>query len=124
MEGVFGRNINGPAFSVFDMRQIFSQVGFPAGILRKLVKDRALTAVEFRKRLGGGKARTRKAFGEELERRSFLTESLNLFRQFPFMKLDPNRVLILDLEFLAELLTGGVYWNIFDSLTRNRRETF
>ena len=86
--------------------------------MRKLVKDRALTAVEFRKNLCGGKARTRKAFGEELERRSFLTESLNIFGNSRFMKLDPNRVLILDLEFLAELLTGGVYWNIFDSLPR------
>ena len=119
----YGRNIKGPAFSVFDTRQIFSQVGFPPQILRKLVKDRALTAAEFRKRLGG-KARTRKAFGEELERRSFLTESLNLFRQFPFMRLDANGVLILDLEFLAELLTSGVYWNIFDSLPPNRRESF
>ena len=84
--------------------------------MRKLVKDRALTAGESRKRLGGRKARTRKAFGEELERRSFLTESLNLFRQHPLMKLDPNRVLILVLESLAELLTAGVYWNIFDGL--------
>jgi hypothetical protein len=25
---------------------------------------------------------------------------------------------------LAELLTAGVYWNIFDSLPRNRRESF
>jgi hypothetical protein len=120
----YGRNIKGPAFSVFDTRQVFSLVGFPPRMLRKLVKDRALTTEEFRKRLGGGKARTRKAFGEELQRRSFLTESLNLFRQFPLMKLDTNRVLILDLEFLAELLTGGVYWNIFDSLPRNRRESF
>src|ERR1700691_2016494 len=93
-------------------------------MLRKLVKDRALTTEEFRKRLGGGKARTRKAFGEELERRSFLTESLNLFRQNPLMKMDANRVLILDLEFLAELLTAGVYWNIFDSLASAQRETF
>src|ERR1700719_994351 len=93
----YGRNIKGPAFSIFDTRQIFSQVGFPSVTLRKLVKDRALTAAAFRKRLGGDKARTRKAFGEELERRSFLTESLNDFRQYPLMKLDANRVLILDL---------------------------
>jgi hypothetical protein len=120
----YGRNIKGPAFSVFDTRQVFSQVRFPRRILRELIKGRALTAVEFRKRLSEGKARTRKAFGEALERRSFLTESLNLFRQFPFMKLDANHVLILDLEFVVELLTGGVYWNIFDSLPRNRRESF
>jgi hypothetical protein len=120
----YGRNIKSPEFLVFDTRRIFSQVGFPARILRKLVRDRALTAAAFRKRLGGGKPSTRKFFGEELERRPFLTESLNLFRQYPLMKLDANRVLILDLEFLAELLTAGVYWNIFDGLPRNRRETF
>jgi hypothetical protein len=120
----YGRNIKSPAFSIVDMRRIFSQVGFPTAILRKLVKDRALTAAAFRKRLSGGKPRTRKAFGEELERHSFLTESLNDFRHYPFMKLDANRVLILDLEFLTELLTAGVYWNIFDSLPRHRRESF
>jgi hypothetical protein len=120
----YGRNVKGPQFSIFDTRQVFSQVGLPTAILKKLVKDRALTAAEFRKRLGGGKARTRKAFGEELERRSFLTESLNVFRQYPFMKLGANHVLILDLEFLAELLTAGVYWNIFDSLPQNRRKSF
>lgn len=52
----YGRNIKGPAFSVFDTRQVFSQVGFPPRMLRKLVRDRALTTEEFRKRLGGGKA--------------------------------------------------------------------
>lgn len=40
------------------------------------------------------------------------------------LKLDANRVLILDLDFLAELLTAGVYWSIFDSLPANLRGTF
>jgi hypothetical protein len=40
------------------------------------------------------------------------------------MKMDANRVLILDLEFRAELLTAGVYWNIFDGLPPAQRETF
>ena len=120
----YGRKLKGPQFSIFDVRQIFSQVVFPTAILRKLVKDRALTAKAFRKRLPGGNARTRKAFDEEMERRSFLTGSLNVFRNYPLMKLDVNRVLILDRDFVAELLTAGVYWNIFDSLPRNRRESF
>lgn len=92
--------------------------------MKKLVKDRALTAPAFRKRLRDGKRRAPKNFGEELGRTSFLTESLNVFRQSPLVKLDVNRVLILDLEFLAELLTSGVYWSIFDSLPANRREMF
>src|ERR1700722_9311649 len=103
---------------------IFSQVGFPAGILKKLVRDRALTALALRKRLSGSKPLTRKDFGEELGRLPFLTESLNVFRQSPLMNLDANRVLVLDFEFLTELLTSGVYWSIFDSVPANRRETF
>ena len=83
-----------------------------------------MTATEFRKRLSDGKPRTREAFGEELERRSFVADSLNVFRQDPLLRLDTNRMLILELNFLAGLLTSGVYWNIFDSLPQERRETF
>jgi hypothetical protein len=120
----YGRQLKGPDHAVFDIRRVFARVGFPPGILKKLVKERAPTASALRKSLRGGKPLTRKSFSEELGRRSFLTESLNVFRQSPLLKLDANRVLILDLDFLAELLTSGVYWNIFDSLPSNRRETF
>jgi hypothetical protein len=120
----YGRQLKGPEHAIFDVRQIFANVGFPPGILRKLVADRALTAAEFRKRLSGGKPRTRKSFNEELARRSFVADSLNIFRQAPLLKLDTNRMLILDLDFLVELLTSGVYWSIFDSLPKNLREPF
>src|SRR3984893_11326759 len=120
----YGRSLKGAELAVFDVRRIFSKVGFPAGVLRKLVNDRALSAPALRKRLSAGKPRTRTSFDEEIARRSFLSDSLNIFRQCPLMKMDSNRVLILDLEFLAELLTAGVYWNIFDSLPSNQRDTF
>ncbi|HEV2298439.1 MAG TPA: hypothetical protein VGR72_07980 [Candidatus Acidoferrales bacterium] len=120
----YGRNVSSPDFAVFDVRKVFSKVGFPPSILNILVRDRALTPSAFRHRLSIGSSHMQKAFREELRRRSFLTGSLALFRQYPLMKLDANRVLILDLELLAELLTAGVYWNIFNSLPANRRETF
>jgi hypothetical protein len=120
----YGRSLKGAELAIFDVRRVFAKVGFSAGVLRRLVNDRALTTSALRKRLSGGKSRTRKNFDEELERRSFLTDSLNVFRQNPLMKMDANRVLILDLEFLAELLTAGVYWNIFDGLPPAQRETF
>jgi hypothetical protein len=120
----YGRSLKGAELAVFDVRRIFSKVGFPTGVLRKLVNDRALSAPALRKRLSAGKPRTRTSFDEEIARRSFLSDSLNIFRQCPLMKMDSNRVLILDLEFLAELLTAGVYWNIFDSLPSNQRDTF
>jgi hypothetical protein len=120
----YGRALKGSELAIFDVRRIFARVGFPTRILRKLVKDRALTSRALRKRLCAGKTCTRKNFGDELGHRSFLMDSLNIFRQNPLMKMDANRVLILDLDFLAELLTAGVYWNIFDSLPPNKRETF
>jgi hypothetical protein len=120
----YGRSLKNAELAIFDVRHIFAKVGFPEEILRKLVNDRALTASVLRERLSGGRPRTRKDFDEELGRRSFLADSLNIFRQYPLMKMDANRVLILDLEFLGELLTAGVYWNIFDSLPSTQRDTF
>lgn len=120
----YGRQIQRPEYRAFDMRTIFSRVGFPSGILKRLVRDRALTMAELRKRLRAGKPGGRNAFRDELRRRSFLIESLNVFRQRPLLKLDANRVLILDLDFLVELLTSGVYWSIFDNLPVTKRETF
>jgi len=120
----YGRSLKGAELAIFDVRRVFAKVGFSVGVLRRLVNDRALTTSALRKRLSGGKRRTRQNFDEELKRRSFLTDSLNVFRQNPLMKMDANRVLILDLEFVAELLTAGVYWNIFDGLPPAQRETF
>jgi hypothetical protein len=120
----YGRNLTVPDEAVFDVRHVFSKVGFPPGILENLVKERALTISEFEQKLGGGKPCTRDTFVDEIRRRAFVTESLNCFRKFPFLKLDSYRALILDHQFLVELLTSGVYWSIFDSLPINRRETF
>jgi hypothetical protein len=120
----YGRKMETPAQAIFDIRQIFSKVGFPAGVLETLVKARALTLSEFAERLSNGQAATRENLVVELRRRAFLSESLNVFRTFPLFRLDENHVLILDLQFLVELLTAGVYWTLFDGLPIEKRDTF
>lgn len=72
----------------------------------------------------GGGLGTREGFADEIQRRPFLTDSLNLFRQYPLLRLDENQALILDLQFLVELLTSGVYWKIHDSLPGAKRKHF
>lgn len=123
---VYGRRmVNAePGCAVFEPRRVFSQVGFPEEVILSLVADRALTVSEFRDELARGKPCVRESFTEEPRRRAFLTESLNSFRKFPLLKLEDGHVLILHLQFLIELLTSGVYWNVFDGLPRNRREIF
>jgi hypothetical protein len=120
----YGRSLKGAELAVFDVRRVFSKVGFPTEVLRILVDDRALSAPELVDRLSGGEPLTRESFDQELAQRAFLINSLNVFRQYPLVKMDSDRVLILDLEFLVELLTAGVYWNIFDSLPTDQRDTF
>jgi recA bacterial DNA recombination protein len=63
-------------------------------------------------------------FLDELDRRPFLLESLNKFRTYPFLKLDSDRVVMLDVQFVVELLTTGVYWSIHDALPREKRGRF
>jgi len=120
----YGRTMVIPEQAVFDVNKVFSRVGSPTDILGNLVKKRALTISEFRELLRGGNPCEFKTFVDEIRRRAFVSESLNIFRKFPFLQLAPDRALILDLQFLVELLTSGVYWSIFDRLPTNRRDTF
>jgi hypothetical protein len=53
-----------------------------------------------------------------------LSETLNVFRKYPLLKLDANRILMLDVQFVVELRTSGVYWAIFDNLPKEKREAF
>jgi hypothetical protein len=120
----YGKSTDGPVQVVFNTRKVFATTGFPQDLLEKMLESRARTVEEFREQLGKGKALTREEFGKELSRKPFLTDSLNIFRQRPFVRLDAQHILILDVQFLAELLTLGIYWGIHDNLSSNKRETF
>jgi len=107
----------------FDIRRIFEKIG-PAQNLPQFMRDRSLGLPQFRERLGKGINPSQDNFYQELGRRSFLKTSLNCFRRCPLLMLDDHRAVMLDLQFLTDLLTVGVYWSIFDSLPKNRRERF
>jgi hypothetical protein len=120
----FGRPNDAPRRVVFSSKEIFAQTNFPQYVLDRMLETRARTVEDFRIRLNGGQEPTQSSFAADLARRPFLTDSLNVFRKYPMLKLDSNRVLILDLQFVAELLTTGVYWSIFDGLPQEKRDTF
>ena len=61
----YGWQLKGPEHAIFDVRRIFAKVGFPSGILRRLVNDHALSAMAFRKRVGGGAPRWQCVAGHE-----------------------------------------------------------
>jgi hypothetical protein len=122
----YGRQMttSSPDRAVFDVRKVFSKIEFPESLLSAFVNDRGLRVEELKQRLAQNRPCTRESFTQELAQRPLFTQGLNCFRQFPLLRLDENRALILDLQFLVDLLTSGVYWSIFDGLPENRRETF
>jgi hypothetical protein len=124
--GIFaiGRPPEGPRRVLFSSKEIFAQTKFPQPVLEQMLQVRARTIEDFRMLFNGGQEATRSTFAADLARRSFLTDGLNVFRKYPMLKLDSEKVLILDLQFVAELLTAGVYWSIFDGLPQKKRDTF
>jgi hypothetical protein len=110
--------------AVFDYRRVFERAGFPQHLIEGFMASRSLTLAEFAERLGHGRQGSRASFDDELARRQFLLDGLNVFRQFPLLKLPDERAIILDVQSLVDLLSAGVYWNIFDNLPRERREAF
>jgi hypothetical protein len=120
----YGRSIDGPVRVQFRISEIFSQTDFPQELLIKMVDARARSVEQFRMLLGGGEEQTREKFADELKRKPFLTESLIWFRHFPLLRMDSDQVLILDLQFVLELLTSGVYWSIHDNLPDCKKGDF
>jgi hypothetical protein len=109
---------------LFNPNEIFQQTGLLQGVLNNLLDARALTLDEFRSILSKGTAVSQATFLEELRGRPFLIDSLNIFRKYPLLRLDSERILVLDVQFVVELLTSGVYWSIHDALPSKKRQTF
>jgi hypothetical protein len=109
--------------ALFDTGEIFKKIG-PAGALVKFMSARSFTPSEFRAKLGGDGKLLQDRFVQELEGCSFMKSGLVEFRRRPLLMLDDKRAVILDLQFLVDLLTVGVYYSIFDGLPTQRRERF
>lgn len=120
----YARSPDVPVRVLFNPKQIFAETGFPQEVLERFLNTRARTLDEFRHVLSKGTVVSRSTFSDELKRRPFLIESLRVFRRCPLLKLDSERVLMLDVQFVVELLTSGVYWSIHDELPDAKRAAF
>jgi hypothetical protein len=109
---------------LFNPQEIFAPTGLSQELFDRFLSARARTLEEFRSELSKGVSVSQATFSEELKRRSFLIDSLNIFRGYPLFRLDNERVVMLDVQFVVELLTSGVYWSLHDGLPQNKRETF
>lgn len=122
----FGRKLpkTGKEAVVFDNKRIFEKAQALLPGLKRFLRRRSLSLATFKRRFGAGASAPREIFLKGIRARSFLASGLNSFRQFPLLKLKGDRTAILDLQFLVDLGTSGVYWSIFDALPRSQRGIF
>ncbi len=93
-------------------------------LLDRFLGGRALTVEQMATKLAGDGPRMYDRFLAGAKGKTVLDDALPVFRQHPLLRIEDGRVIILDLQFLTDLVTVGIYWLIFDGLPGKRRETF
>ena len=84
------------------------------GSIACFFSGRALPMDKFRDKFADG-GWTKKQFLSLIKDYGFVTDTKEI-RRYPFLKIDDDKYLVLDLLFVVELLTSGLYWSILDSL--------
>jgi hypothetical protein len=108
---------------IYDRQTLLQAFPAAQATLDTIFTARAKTAAEFRTAFGGN-VPSQDEFLALVRERRFMTNHLRILRSNPFLRLDDQHVALLDIQFLAELLSQGVYWTIFDSLDRTHRQRF
>jgi len=93
-------------------------------LLDRFLGGRALAVEQIAIRLAAGQPRTYDRFLADAKGKTVLDAALPVFRQHPLLRIDDARVMVLDLQFLTDLVAVGIYWLIFDALPGKGRETF
>ena len=109
--------------AAFDPQEVFKVFPRAQDLLFRFLNRRSLTITELTTALRRDRSNSYEQFLKDLQAPGTIAECLATIRQRPFLWID-DRVVILDLQFLADLLTTGVYWLIFDSLDKQHRDTF
>lgn len=103
--------------------RVLAEVNFPRSLLERFLAATSLSLVDLRNRLTSGKPWTRDHYVELMNGSEFRTDFLAL-RQHPLLAVEGNSYIILDLQFLTELLSSGLFFDLLFGLSRNLREDF
>ncbi|PYT20452.1 MAG: hypothetical protein DMG57_42100 [Acidobacteria bacterium] len=109
---------------VFEAASFFRYFPKAQPLLDRFLRGRALTLEQLAVKLAADGPRNYERFLADAKSKTVLDAALPVFRQHPLLRIDDARVVILDLQFLTDLVTTGIYWLVFDALPGKRRETF
>jgi hypothetical protein len=90
--------------------------------LDKFLRARSLSFEKFRERITGGEQWNRDVFSERVKSRGFCTDFRD-FRRFPLMDLQDGNHLVIDLQFLEELLITAPLFQLLNQLNPTEGKT-
>ncbi|HEV2198817.1 MAG TPA: hypothetical protein VGR73_03280 [Bryobacteraceae bacterium] len=113
---------NSSAIAV-DIDQFLAEVRFPRLLLERFFVKTSLPLADLRDRLTGGGPWTRDRYADLMSSSEFITDFVAL-REHPLLSVEAGRYIVLDLQFLAELLSSGLFFDLLFTFPRNLREDF
>jgi hypothetical protein len=112
-----------PGEAIIDPKTFVSKTAFPQDKLEQFLKARSLSLQALRKRITGGNAWDKKGFCDAIKSDQFATDTLAV-KAYPLLQWSEGKTLILDIQYVSELLIYGLYWRIVDSLPDAKAERF
>jgi hypothetical protein len=112
-----------PGEAIIDPKTFVSKTNFPQDKLEQFLKARSLSLQAFQKRITGGSEWDKKGFCDAIKSDQFATDTLAV-KAYPLLQWAEGKTLILDIQYVSELLIYGLYWRIVDSLPDAKAERF
>jgi len=119
LEAVF-RNVSE---GVIDPKTFVSKTKFPAELLERFLTARSLSPEQFQERIAAGGKWGKKEFSALVKSDEFGADTL-LIKTYPLLQWTRGRTLILDGQYVSEILIYGLYWRIVDNLDRKQADIF
>jgi hypothetical protein len=109
-----------PVVTIVDAESIANDLRFSFDIVKRFLSG-AATSFEALKAKLHPLLLTREEFGRLVRTDVFATDTVVL-RQNPIVSLPEDKFLVLDRHFVSEMVSSGLYWQIFESLQGKQRE--
>ena len=111
-----------PIVTVLDAQSIAADLRFSSDIVQRFLSGIAIALEALKAKLQPSQLE-REEF-ERLVRSDLFATDTVVLRQNPVVALPNDKFLVLDRHFVSEMVSSGLYWQIFESLEGSQRERF
>jgi len=113
--------LHGLTHSAIESKRFLATTGFPQELLTTFLRNRSIRLTALRREINSGKRWGKKRGIARIESYDFTTDFL-AFRKHPLIDLENGKHLVIDIQFVGELLFTGLFFEIFDRLPSRKRE--